>query len=210
MLQIDGLCKSYHGRTVLSPVSFYLPAGQALGITGGNGAGKSTLLRLIAQVESPDHGTIRYHGKKVLGSRSFMRKTVGYVPQQNDLMEDLTVAQQLKLWQSACGIQGAFPEPIMELLGITPMLRSRIRTLSGGMQRRVSIAMALLNNPEILILDEVTAGLDAGYRDAFLSWLESYLEKGGRILFCSHDPEELDRICGSFLHIEEGKMAGNP
>lgn len=206
MLQIDGLGKSYHGRTVLQPVRFCLPAGFCLGIIGGNGAGKSTLLRLIAQIEKPDQGTIRYQGKDVLGDRKFLREHVGYVPQHNDLMEDLTVAAQLKLWQSACGLSGAFPEEIMQMLNITPMLKSRIKTLSGGMQRRVSIAMALMNDPEILILDESTNGLDAGYRQVFMDYLERYLQKGGRIIFCSHDPAELNRLCGSFIRLQNGQV----
>lgn len=206
MLQIDGLSKSYHGRTVLAPVRFCLPAGFCLGITGGNGAGKSTLLRLVAQIEQPDCGTIRYQGKEILGDRSFLRKHIGYVPQHNDLMEDLTVAAQLKLWQSACGLSGAFPQEIMDLMNITPMLKTRIKNLSGGMQRRVSIAMALMTNPEILILDESTNALDAGYRQVFMEYLEKYLHRGGRILFCSHDPAELNRLCGSFLHLENGHV----
>lgn len=209
MLQIDGLSKSYHGRTVLAPIRFFLPAGFCLGITGGNGAGKSTLLRLIAQIEKPDSGRILYQGKPVAGDRGFLKTHVGYVPQHNDLMEDLTVAAQLKLWQSACGLSGPFPEEIMQMLDIKPMLKSRIKTLSGGMQRRVSIAMALMNDPDILILDEPTNGLDSGYREVFLKYLERYLQHGGRILFCSHDPAELAQLCGSYLHLDNGKVKTN-
>ena len=206
MLHVDGLCKSYGGTKILEPVSFYLPAGFCLGITGANGAGKSTLLRLIAQQEKPDTGTIRLDGVPVLGERSFMRSQVGYVPQHNDLMEDLTVRQQLKLWQSACGLRGPLPRDILALLDVDTLLRKKIRTLSGGMQRRVSITMALLNRPKILILDEATAGLDRDYRARFLAYLEQYLLSGGRILFCSHDPEELSQLCGSYLHLQNGRV----
>lgn len=206
MLQIDGLCKSYAGRRIVEPVRFFLPAGFCLGITGANGAGKSTLLRLIAQLEKADSGNIFFDGTPVLGDRQFLRKQIGYVPQQNDLMEDLTVHQQLKLWQSACGLAGPLPEDVLSLMGIQPMLRKRIGTLSGGMQRRVSIAMALLNQPSILILDEATTGLDQAYRVAFLKFLETYLHNCGRILLCSHDPQELEKLCGSFLHLQDGRV----
>ena len=206
MLHVDGLCKSYGGTKILEPVSFYLPAGFCLGITGANGAGKSTLLRLIAQQEKPDAGTIRLGGTPVLGDRCFMRSQVGYVPQHNDLMEDLTVRQQLKLWQSACGLRGPLPRDILALLDVDTMLRKKIRTLSGGMQRRVSITMALLNRPGILILDEATAGLDRDYRARFLAYLEQYLLSEGRILLCSHDPEELSQLCGSYLHLQGGRV----
>lgn len=204
MLHIEGLSKSYGGRKILEPLSFYLPAGYCLGITGANGAGKSTLLRLVAQQEKPDQGTIRMGGVSVLGNRKFLREQVGYVPQHSDLMEDLTVQQQLKLWQSACGRSGPLPEDILAVLDIGPMLNKRIGTLSGGMQQRVSITMALLSRPKILILDEATAGLDRDFRETFLTYLEQYLQKGGRILFCSHDPRELKRLCGSCLHLQDG------
>lgn len=210
MLHIDGLHKSYGGRRILEPVSFYLPAGYCLGITGANGAGKSTLLRLVAQQERPDGGTIRFGGVSVLGDRNFMRRQVGYVPQQSDLMEDLTVAQQLKLWQSACGLAFPVPEDILAVLDVGPMLKKRISTLSGGMRQRVSITLALLARPKILILDEATAGLDRDYRNAFLAYLEAFLAQGGRILFCSHDNEELRRLCGSYLHLRDGRVVEDP
>lgn len=201
MLEVDGICKSYHGIQVLPPTRFYLPRGFCLGITGENGAGKSTLLRILAQMERPDRGAVRYQGKSVLGNREFMRRTLGYVPQRAELMEDLTVAAQLKLWYSACGLTGPLPAEPLELMGLEPLLKSRISTLSGGMKQRVSIAMALLSGPEILVMDEATTGLDRGYREKLLSWLESYLARGGRVVWCSHHKQELDRLCGSCLHM---------
>lgn len=206
MLHIEGLSKSYGGRKILDSVSFCVPAGSCLGITGANGAGKSTLLRLVAQMETPDSGSIRFQNASVLKDRKFLRTHVGYVPQQTSLMEDLTVQQQLKLWQSACGLTGPLPKDVLTLMHITPMLKNRIHTLSGGMKQRVSIAMALLNHPKILILDEATTGLDAEYRERFLTYLTQYLENGGRILFCSHDPDDLQRMCGSMLHLYDGHV----
>ena len=206
MLEIDGLCKSYHGRMVLEPVRFFLPEGQCLGITGDNGSGKSTLLRLLAQVEQPDGGDVRFRGRSILGDRKFLRSSVGYVPQHTDLMQDLTVERQLQLWQSACGQKQPLSEELSTLLGIEPMRKKKIRTLSGGMQRRVSIAMALMTDPLILIMDEATVGLDRDYRMGLLSWLEGYLARGGRLIWCSHDPEELDRLCGDRIRIRDGKM----
>ena len=202
MLEIDGICKSYHGRQVLQPVRFVLPGGYCIGITGENGAGKSTLLRILAQMERPDSGDVRYRGKSILGNREFMRKLVGYVPQRPALMEELTVAAQLKLWQSACGLSGALPEEPLELMGVQPMLKSKIYTLSGGMKQRLSIAMALLSRPQILIMDEATTGLDREYRERLLNWLEVFLARGGRVIWCSHHKQELDRLCGSCLHMD--------
>lgn len=206
MLEIDGVSKSYFGHRVLEPVKFCLPGGFCIGITGENGSGKSTLLRLLAQVEKPDRGDIRYQGASILGNREFMRRHVGYVPQSHDLLEGLTVRSQLKLWQSACGLHGALPGEIMELLDIEPMMKKQIRTLSGGMKRRVSIAMALLSGPEILIMDEATTGLDREYCQRLMEWLEGYLARGGRIIWCSHHQQELSRLCGSYLKISGGRV----
>lgn len=207
MLEIDGVSKSYSGRRVLEPVRFCLPAGCCIGITGENGSGKSTLLRLLAQVERPDGGDIRYQGASVLGDRNFLRRKLGYVPQGHDLLEDLTVSGQLKLWQSACGLSGPLPGEILELLDLEPMMKSRIRTLSGGMKRRVSIGMALLSSPEILVMDEATTGLDRAYCRRLLDWLEGYMTRGGRIVWCSHHQQELDRLCGSCLRIPKMETA---
>lgn len=199
MLLIDNLSKSYHSRQVLAPVRFALPAGQCLGVVGENGSGKSTLLRLVAQIEKSDSGDILFGGRSVLGDRAFLRRNVGYVPQENDLMPELTARRLLKLWQSACGMRGPIPEQIMELMDLKPLLDWLPSELSGGMQRRVSIAMALMNDPKILIMDEATTGLDKDYTARLLDWLEQYLQKGGRMLWCSHHPQELERLCGGYL-----------
>ena len=206
MFEVDGINKSYFGHQVLSPISFCLPAGCCIGVTGENGSGKSTLLRILAQIEEPDGGDIRYQGKSVLSDRTFLRSKLGYVPQNSDLMEELTVRSQLKLWQSACGLRGPLPEDILELLDIEPMMKKQIRHLSGGMKRRVSIAMALLNRPEILIMDEATAGLDQEYTQRLLAWLEEYLANNGRVIWCSHHRNELDRLCGARLEIRCGQQ----
>lgn len=207
MLEIRQLCKSYGGRQALCPVSFVLPPGQCLGLAGPNGSGKSTLLRLIAQIEKPDGGGVLYEGRSVLNDRKFLRQTLGYVPQSAELARELTVKQQLKLWQSACGLSGPLPEDILELLGLEPLLKAPIRTLSGGMAQRASIAMALLNRPRVLLMDEAASGLDGGYVPRLLDWLEGvYLPGGGSLIWCSHHPEELSRLCGAVLTLEDGKL----
>lgn len=207
MLEVRGLCKSYGGRQVLCPVSFVLPPGQCLGLAGHNGSGKSTLLRLIAQIEKPDGGGVLYEGRSVLGNRQFLRKMLGYVPQSAELARELTVKQQLRLWQAACGLSGPLPGDILDLLGLEPLMKSPIRTLSGGMAQRVSIAMALLSRPRVLLMDEAASGLDGGYVPKLLDWLESTcLPGGGSLIWCSHHPEELERLCGAVLTLENGTL----
>lgn len=206
MLEVRGLCKSYGGRQALAPVSFALPAGQCLGLAGSNGSGKSTLLRLMAQVERPDGGRMLCGGRDVLGDRRFCRREVGYVPQRAELVEELTVKGQLTLWQRACGLGGALPGDVLELLGLEELLPRPIRALSGGMAQRVNIAMALLSRPNILLMDEATAGLDQGYVPRLLDWLEGFVAGGGSLIWCSHHPAELERLCGAVLRLEEGRL----
>ena len=210
MLEIRQLRKSYGGRQALLPISFFLPPGQCLGLAGRNGSGKSTLLRLIAQIERPDGGDVRYEGKSVLGDRRFLRGTLGYVPQRPELARELTVKQQLGLWQAACGLSGPLPEDIAALLGLELLLRKPIRSLSGGMAQRVNIALALLARPKVLLMDEATSGLDQDYVPKLLDWLEAYLAAGGSLIWCSHHQAELERLCGAVLTLEEGRLVSPP
>ena len=205
MLDVQAICKSYDGRQVLAPVSFQVEAGEGLGIVGPNGSGKSTLLRLLARVQPPDSGRVMFQGRDLLRDRKFLRRRLGYVPQDNQLFEELTVEQQLKLWQAACGIGGPLPEEAVERMGLAPLLRSPIRHLSGGTCRRVSIAMALLAQPEVLVMDEATAGLDRDYAQALMDWVEAFSRRGGYLIWCTHRPEELERLCGRCLRLEEGR-----
>ena len=204
MFAVREVCKTYQGHQVLSPVSFVLPEGQCLGIAGSNGSGKSTLLRILAQIQPPDSGDILFDGVSVLGDRRFLRTQLGYVPQDNELIPDLTVLQQLRLWQRACGLRGPIPGDVSELLGLEALLPKQIKNLSGGMQRRVSIALALLSKPRVLIMDEATTGLDQSYCPHLLDYLEQFLHHGGSLIWCSHHPQELSRLCGSCLYIQNG------
>ncbi len=206
MLEARQLCKSYGGRQVLSPVSFLLPPGQCLGLAGSNGSGKSTLLQLLGQVQRPDSGDILFDGRSVLGDRHFLRRQLGYVPQEAALDRELSVRQQLILWQRACDVSGPLPDDILGLLGLEPLLRRPIRALSGGMAQRVSIAMALLTRPRVLLMDEATTGLDRAYVPRLLDWLENFLSGGGSLVWCSHHQEELERLCGAVLRLEEGRL----
>lgn len=205
MLEVRGLCKSYGGVQALSPVSFTLGPGECLGVAGPNGSGKSTLLRLLAQVQRPDGGQVLYRGRSVMGDRRFLRTVLGYVPQDPELAEELTVKEQLSLWRAACGCRGGIQPELRELLGLEELMGRRTGRLSGGMQRRVSIAMALSTGGEVLVLDEATAGLDGGYREALLSWMEGFLARGGRGVWCTHLADELERLCTSCLTMREGR-----
>ncbi len=207
MLEIRGLTKRYGGAAVLEPVSFQLSPGECLGITGPNGSGKSTLLAMVAQAVRPDGGEVLYEGRNVRGDRKFLRRTLGYVPQGNQLSPDLTVAQECALWLSACGLAGKVPPPLAERFSLAGLMGKRVSALSGGMAKRVSICLALAPGPRVLVLDEATDGLDGGYREALLTYVEAFLEQGGAALWCSHRVEELERMCTRCMTISQGKAS---
>lgn len=207
MLEARGLSKSYHGVQVLRPVSFTLEPGECLGVVGANGSGKSTLLRLLAQAERPDTGSVFFRGKDVAGNRTFPRQTLGYVPQDPELAPELKVREQLALWRSACGLGGQVQSGLADLLGLEPLMPRRVMELSGGMQRRVSIAMALSTGQELLVMDEATSGLDESYRSALLEWMEGFLARGGCAVWCTHLEDELERICTRCMSIRDGRAS---
>jgi len=206
MLQVKNVKKAYGKNQVLTDVSFVVPEGRCLGLQGENGSGKSTLLRIVAGLEKADSGQVLYDGHNLVTSKSLRRKIIGYVPQSGMLMEDLTGKEQLKLWQSACGVGGPIPGDLIEVLGLDPLLRTRISVMSGGQQKRISVAMALLNRPKLLLMDEVTASLDSAYTDALLDYLSNCLKSGSAMIWCSHNQAEFSRLADTVLTMKDGQL----
>lgn len=207
MLEVTHIRKIYHKRTVLDGVGFTLRPGECLGVAGHNGSGKSTLLSIVAQVTPPDAGSIACEGRNVLGDRDFMRRMVGYVPQQNALLHDLTVWETLRFWQRAYGLAEAdlfAPGGPCAMLGLEKLKKKRVGTLSGGMQKRLSVALALLHSPRYLLLDEALPALDRHYRAALLDWLGVCRRAGTALLYCSHEVDELRDFCDSILVLRQG------
>ncbi len=206
MLSACGLTKRYHGQTVLHPASLTLAPGEAVGIAGANGSGKSTLLAILAQTLAPDSGSIEEDGRSVLGDRAFLRACVGYVPQTDSLIPELTAGEQLSLWQRLTGRPAARDRVLSDLLDLDALRRKPIWKLSGGMRKRLSFALALAGSPRYLIMDEAFAALDQGYRGRLEDWLRGYTAQGGALLWCSHEPDELQRLCTRILSLEAGRL----
>lgn len=208
MLVATGLTKSYRQRQVLDAVSLRLADGECLGIAGHNGSGKSTLLSLIAQTQRPSAGRIQHNGTDVLGNRRFMREMVGYVPQANALLDDLTVEETLRFWQKTYGVDTPLfaPGAPASEMGLQPLRNKKVATLSGGMQKRLSIALALLHSPRYLLLDEALAALDRRYRQALARQMRDIQARGGGILYCSHSIDELLTLCDNILVLQDGKQ----
>lgn len=206
MLIAHRLTKRYNNQTVLYPAEITFSPGEAVGIAGANGSGKSTLLSILAQTLSPDSGDILEDQSSVLGNRRFLRQSVGYVPQQDSLIPELTVKQQLFCWQSITGRSILQDPNLMDLLDLKTLFKKPISKLSGGMRKRVSFSLALAGMPRYLIMDEAFSALDHNYRNQLEIWLKDYVNRGGTLIWCSHEPEELHRLCNRVITLADGQI----
>lgn len=191
---------------ILEDINFCAECGERIGIVGRNGCGKSTLMRILAGIMKPDEGEILYFGHQAAGKRKVFQKYCGYVPQENPLMEELSVKDNLKLWGSKSGQE---KNKLIELLQLEEMMHTPVEKLSGGMKRRVSIACALVNLPPVILLDEPTTALDLYYKDSIHQWMKTYQKMNGIIIMTTHDEQEILN-CDRCLVMKEGKLTELP
>ena len=183
LVEFKNVTKTYKKEKVLDNISFSVEKGKILGIIGPNGVGKSTTLALMTGLTKPSEGKIYYNDKK-----SF-NKILGFVPQDNALYESLSGYDNLSFYFDMLGIKGNKKEKISEIgeyLNIEKDLSKKVSQYSGGMKRKLDIAAALMNNPEILIMDEPTAGLDILTRNSIINLLKKINREEKTIVFTSH------------------------
>ncbi len=200
--------KRYAGRKVIDGLSFDVRAGECFGLLGPNGAGKTTTLRMLLGIAAPDAGTIRLCGEPIPSRARFARARVGVVPQFDNLDPDFTVRENLLVFGryfglSAAQIRALVPS-LLEFARLESKADARVGELSGGMKRRLTLARALVNDPDVLVMDEPTTGLDPQARHLIWERLRSLLARGKTILLTTHFMEEAERLCDRLCVIEEG------
>ncbi|MGN0512704.1 MAG: ABC transporter ATP-binding protein [Lachnospiraceae bacterium] len=200
MIEVKNVKKSYGKRQVLKGVSFTARQGECVGIVGANGCGKSTLLGILAGSLKADFGEISYNGENPLKNNKVFNKYIGYVPQENPLMDRLSVKDNLKFWycDSRRSIKDDMENGILKEFRLNEYMDYRIDKLSGGMKKRLSIACALAADPKILIMDEPGAALDIVCKEDIKNYLQKYKAEGGTVIITSHEEAELsvcDRMC---------------
>ncbi len=207
ILKVENIRKSYGRHKVLKGAGFACRAGQCIGIAGVNGSGKSTLLSVIAGIQKPDEGTVTAYGVDLQKNKSYISRCIGYVPQENPLIEDLSVMDNLKLWycDSPWDLKTELESGFLKKLGINEYQKKAVRKLSGGMKKRVSIAIAVHNKPGILLLDEPGASLDLLAKKIIRDYLKWYISTGGTVIIVTHDNEELD-MCDALYVVSEGRL----
>ncbi|HQR04477.1 MAG: ATP-binding cassette domain-containing protein [Proteobacteria bacterium] len=211
-LSVSDLRKSYGDHEVVAGLSFALRAGECFGLLGPNGAGKTTTLRCCLGLIRAESGTITLTGEPVPARAREARMRVGIVPQFDNLDPDFTCAENLVIYGRYFGLEDAairarIPE-LMDFAGLAGRERADIKTLSGGMRRRLSLARALVNDPELLILDEPTTGLDPQARHLIWDRLKQLLARGKTILLTTHFMDEAERLCDRIAVIDGGRIIG--
>lgn len=214
ILVVDNLYKSYGSdddkRVIIDGLSFSLRRGECYGLLGPNGAGKTTTLRLCLGLTAPDSGTIMLAGLPVPHAARQARARVGVVPQGDNLDPDFTVAENLLVFGRYFGIADSqinqrIPD-LLEFSNLTAKRDARISELSGGMKRRLTLARALVNDPDLIFMDEPTTGLDPQARHMIWERLKSLLSQGKTIFLTTHFMDEAERLCDRLAVIDHGRM----
>jgi len=210
VLAVEGLQKSYGALQVLRGVSFAIERGECYGLLGPNGAGKTTTLRLCLGLVEPDAGTLQLCGMPVPAKAREARARVGVVPQMDNLDPDFTVEENLRVYGRYFGLQDSvvrarIPQ-LLDFAGLAGRAAARIQELSGGMKRRLTLARALVNDPEVIFMDEPTTGLDPQARHLIWERMKTLLGEGRTILLTTHFMEEAERLCSRLAIMDTGRI----
>lgn len=208
-LEVEALSKSFAGQVAVDNLSFQVMQGTVCGLLGGNGAGKTTTLSMLLGLLTPSAGRINVLGQDMLAHRYRVLGRMNFSSPYVDLPQRLTVAENLSVYAHLYGVPRA-QHRISELareLDIEAFLRRAYGTLSAGQRTRVALAKALLNRPELLLLDEPTASLDPDSADRIRSYLHAYQrDSGATLLLASHNMPEVERICDDVVMLRSGRL----
>ena len=209
-LAVKGLRKRYGAAEVLAGVDLEVAAGECFGLLGPNGAGKTTTLKLCLGLLTPDAGSIRLLDHDVPAEARVARQRVGVVPQFDNLDPDFTVAENLVVYGRYFGlrdrdIRARIPH-LLEFAGLGGRADARIQTLSGGMKRRLTLARALVNDPQLVFMDEPTTGLDPQARHLIWERLRQLTQEGKTLILTTHFMEEAERLCSRIAIMDRGRI----
>src|SRR3954464_4104026 len=210
MLEIRNVRKTFGTLVAVDDVSFTVERGRLTGLLGPNGAGKTTTVSMIAGLTRPERGSVLVNGEGLSGDTDPKKKKIGLVPQDLALYDELTARDNLRFFGALYSMSGAALETAMAsaltLVGLPDRARDRGKTFSGGMKRRLNLAAGLLHDPDILLLDEPTVGVDPQSRNAIFSNLETLKSRGKALLYTTHYMEEVERLADRVVIIDHGRV----
>jgi ABC-2 type transport system ATP-binding protein len=206
----SGLRRTFGDRTAVDDVSFSIAAGETYGLLGPNGAGKTTTISMLCGVLEADAGTVEVGGRPVSPRHPDGRRAIGYVPQDLALYPDLSARENLRFFGRLQGLNGRLLDDrvaaALDVVGLADRADDRTESYSGGMKRRANIAVGLLHEPQLLVLDEPTVGVDPQSRTAILDAVDTLGGEGLAVLYTTHYMEEAERLCDRIGIIDEGRL----
>ena len=207
MLKLEGVNIKYKKKTILSNVGFTALPGEIIGLLGVNGSGKSTLLSVIAGAKKAESGKIGINDVLLSDKPDEYRKYIGYVPQENPLIAELSCMDNLRIWSELDKEEmlRLISAPPLSLLGVYEFYDKKVKDLSGGMKKRLSITATLITNPSILLMDEPFAALDMVAKHDILEYMSVFKSAGGTMIVASHDESVLD-YCDRIYFIYDGQI----
>lgn len=210
MLKVENLYKSFGSINAVDGISFELKRGEVFGLLGPNGAGKSTTISIISTLLPPTKGEILFEGESIFKNPKNLRQKLGIVPQDVALYPTLTGYENLRFWGNLYGLKGADLKKRIyetaEIIGLNGRLRDKVEKYSGGMKRRLNIGAALLHEPDLLIMDEPTVGIDPQSRSHILDTVLKLNAQGMTIIYTTHYMEEAEALCTRICIMDEGSI----
>ncbi len=210
MLHVENLVKNYGELTAVDDVSFDAEAGRVFGLLGPNGAGKSTAINCISGLLTPTAGRVTVNGHDVVKDGKAAKRSLGVVPQELALYEDLPAIDNLRYWGKAYGLRGKALEDrvatVLETIGLADRAKDVPKEFSGGMKRRLNFGCGIVHEPQVLLLDEPTVGVDPQSRARLFDLVEALRDEGACVLYTTHYMEEAERLCDSLAIIDHGKI----
>jgi ABC-2 type transport system ATP-binding protein len=213
MLELRDVTRCFGSLVAIDHVTFGARAGETVGLLGPNGAGKTTTVSMIAGLLPPDSGQILVDGRPLGGDTDAMKRRIGLVTQELALLDDLSARENVLFFAALYDLDRhaarAAAAEALELVGLTDRAGDKVRAFSGGMKRRLNLAAALLHDPQILLLDEPTAGVDPQSRNAIFENLETLKRRGKTLLYTTHYMEEAERLCDRVVILDHGRVVAD-
>src|ERR1017187_3720699 len=210
MLEVNALRKSYGAIVAVDGVSRKAGKGETIGLLGPNGAGKTTTVSMIAGLLRPDSGEVLIDGRRLQGDTDPAKRNIGLVPQDIGLYDEMSARENLHLFGALYGMDRPYRlraiDAALDLVGLAERGKDKVKGFSGGMMRRLNLAAALLHDPQLLLLDEPTVGVDPQSRNAIFDNLETLKKRGKTLLYTTHYMEEAERLCDRLVIIDHGKV----
>lgn len=211
MLELVNLTKKFKQNVAVKNLNMFIEKGEIIGLLGPNGAGKSTAISMLSSLVEPTSGDVRFQNQSILKDPSSIRKVLGMVPQEIALYEDLTALENLQFFGRIYRLKGKQLEEkineILKLIGLSDKRKEIVKKFSGGMKRRLNIGVAMLHDPEIIVMDEPTVGIDPQSRNYILETVKRLnKEKNMTVLYTSHYMEEVEFLCDRIYIMDQGNL----